>query len=131
MWIPLELINYIFYLADNGKKIFYHKKRREYVICFDENHHKLVPVRNFFDGCQIFISKNNKIHPPTILTQICFPPIDVEDTQQERIKKRMHSMITIMEECKSPKTTNEIVHDWNRYFLIESSYGSILVMGKS
>ena len=125
MWIPLELVNYIFYLANNAKVVYYDKKKREFAVKIDTNHETLKTVRNFYQDCKIFTKKiPSNVYPFVRETQICFPPKKNRSCDSlEDYETTHNSMITIVDECTSPKTETNIIHSWNRYFVMNSHGG--------
>lgn len=128
MWIPLELINYIFYLANNAKVVYYDHKKREFVVKIDTNHLTLKPVRTFYDNCKIYTNKIPSSNYPFMReTQICFPPKKNRSSEAlEDYETTYNSMLTIVDECRSPTTEVNIIHSWNRYFVTSSHGGQSL-----
>jgi hypothetical protein len=128
MWIPLELVNYIFYLANHAKIVYYDKKKREFAVKIDTNHETLKTVRNFYQDCKIFTKQiPNNTYPFLRETQICFPPKKKKSCESlEDYETTHNSMITIVDECISPKTETNIIHSWNRYFVMNTRGGQKL-----
>lgn len=132
MWIPLELVNYIFYLANNAKVVYYDKKKREFTVKIDTNHQTLKPVRYFYENCKIFTKQiPNTTYPYTYPyireTQICFPPKKNKSSENlDNCETTYNSMLTIVDECKSPNTEVNVVYSWNRYFVVNSTNGDKL-----
>ena len=128
MWIPLELINYIFYLANHARIVYYDKKKREFNVKIDTDHETLKPVRNFYGNCTIFTKQiPNTTYPFLRETQICFPSKKNKSCDSlDEYETTYNSMLTIVDECMSPKTEVNIIHSWNRYFVMNSHGGQKL-----
>ena len=125
MWIPLEIVNYIFYLANNAKFVYYDHKKREFKVKFDTNHPTLKPVRDFYSNCKIYTKQIPSVNYPFLReTQICFPP--KKSTSYKTLETTYNSMLTIVDECKSPNTEMNVIHSWNRYFVTNSQGGQLL-----
>ena len=131
MWIPLELINYIFYLADTAKIVYYHKKRKEFVIKIDINHNTLVNVRDFYNDFKIYTKyiPNRNVYPFIRETQVCYPLKKCDSFENtSEYETTLNSMLTIVDECNSPKSEINVIHSWNRFFVMNSTGGKLLKM---
>ena len=141
MWIPLELINYIFYLADNARFVYYHEKRNEFVVKIDINHNNLKKIRTFYDKLKVYTIciPSNCSYPFTRETQFCFPMLiegRYEDIESyEHIKSYEHvksneaisnTMLIIIDQCNTPKSEENVIFNWNRFFVMNSVGGRLL-----
>lgn len=119
MILPLELINYIFYIADNGKELMYDERRREHIIKIDQTHYSLMPVRYLFDNIKFFYTiYPTHVYPYIRETQVCFPPKKIEN-DNDNVIKTVNSMLTKVEHCFFYNYEVTLITTWNRYFVTE------------
>ena len=125
MWIPLELVNYIFFLADNARELVYDDKRKDYVIRLIPTHPRFIPVSRLYDLCKIY-TRQADTYPCVRETQICFPAKQIP-TSVVNSTYSVSSMLLIIDECFDKKKEKNLVFSWNRYFVTENLQGNIFM----
>jgi hypothetical protein len=125
MWIPLELVNYIFFLADNPCELVYDYKRKNHVIRLIPSHPRFASVSRLYESCKTY-TRQCDTYPCVRETQICFPAKQIPTTVANSTYN-VYSMLLIIDECFDKKTEKNLVFSWNRYFVTENLNGNVFM----
>jgi len=127
--LPVEIVNYILYLANNGKEMYYNKKRKRYSIRYTSYY--MDSLNKLYSNCKIYTRclRQPKISY-TYETQVCFPPTvvkqeihnhgdDENDNDAPNTVCSYNSMVTTTEKYFVTERKKTIESIWNRYFMKE------------
>ena len=125
MWIPLELVNYIFFLADYACELVYDYKRKNHVVRLIPSHPRFASVSRLYDLCKIY-TRQSDTYPCVRETQICFPAKQIPTTVTNSTYN-VYSRLLIIDECYDKKKEKNLVFSWNRYFVTENLNGNVFM----
>jgi hypothetical protein len=118
--LPVEIVNFIFYLANNGKEMYYNKKRKRYSIRYTSYY--MDSLNKLYSNCKIYTRYWRLPNYTNIYeTQVCFPPTVVHkpDSDVQNTICSYNSMVTTTEKYFVTERTKTIESIWNRYFMKE------------